>query len=259
MTAMFDILEVDPYAEVGLNDMTEVITEIGLPQFPRNLLGAINKLIGVDYCVCYRLRNYEIREISAAGLLPSTKFHAIQKDIHNVKRQMMTASHVTRVRTYSSDAPMAGRSETSASEILALARVKQDVFCLKLVRSDTTAALSQGDIEKLQPYASLILASVAKHAELMNRKVKFAPALSVIEDVEDCLSDASSLSPREVEVCARILSGMTSNCIASDLGIGKESVMTYRKRAYTRLELRGQRELLVWYLEIWSDWTKNVN
>ena len=45
---------------------------------------------------------------------------------------------------------------------------------------------------------------------------------------------------------------MTSPGIALDLNIGEESAMTYRKRAYHRLNIGSQRELLLWFLRQWS-------
>ena len=51
------------------------------------------------------------------------------------------------------------------------------------------------------------------------------------------------LSRGGVAVAARVLSGMTSEGIAADLGIGLQSVLTYRKRAYAKLGVCGQREL----------------
>jgi DNA-binding CsgD family transcriptional regulator len=71
--------------------------------------------------------------------------------------------------------------------------------------------------------------------------------------IEGCLALSSPrLARREAEVCARILYGMTSLGIALDLGIGEESAMTYRKRAYNRLNIGSQRELLLWYLDQWA-------
>ena len=43
------------------------------------------------------------------------------------------------------------------------------------------------------------------------------------------------LSPRELQVCARIASGVTADGIAADLGIAPSTVATLRKRAYGKL------------------------
>ena len=45
------------------------------------------------------------------------------------------------------------------------------------------------------------------------------------------------LTQRELEVCARTVMGMTAEAIALDLSIGRASVLTYRQRAYGRLNV----------------------
>ncbi|HLY87344.1 MAG TPA: LuxR C-terminal-related transcriptional regulator [Acetobacteraceae bacterium] len=51
------------------------------------------------------------------------------------------------------------------------------------------------------------------------------------------------LTGREIDVCARSLSGMTAEGIGLELEIKKSSVVTYRKRAYERLGISSQHEL----------------
>lgn len=51
------------------------------------------------------------------------------------------------------------------------------------------------------------------------------------------------LTQRERQVCARAVSGMTVEATAQDLGIAKTSVLTYRQRAYLRLDVKSPLEL----------------
>ena len=60
----------------------------------------------------------------------------------------------------------------------------------------------------------------------------------------------TNLTQREKEVCARILLGMSSEGIGLDLGIKMQSVLTYRKRAYARLNISSQNELFALCLSI---------
>lgn len=53
----------------------------------------------------------------------------------------------------------------------------------------------------------------------------------------------SRLSPREVAVCARLLTGMTQDGIASDLSLSVPTVKTYRNRAFERLGIHFRNEL----------------
>jgi DNA-binding CsgD family transcriptional regulator len=57
------------------------------------------------------------------------------------------------------------------------------------------------------------------------------------------------LTPREREVCERILLGYTSIGIGLDLNIALSSVLTYRKRAYEKLGIAAQNELFALCLE----------
>jgi DNA-binding CsgD family transcriptional regulator len=52
------------------------------------------------------------------------------------------------------------------------------------------------------------------------------------------------LSKREIEVCARVIAGMTIDRTAVDLAIKRTSVITYRQRAYEKLNISRQNELL---------------
>ena len=53
----------------------------------------------------------------------------------------------------------------------------------------------------------------------------------------------ASLTARERQVCARAVIGMTVEATALDLGIAKTSVLTYRQRAYQRLQISSPYEL----------------
>jgi DNA-binding CsgD family transcriptional regulator len=82
-----------------------------------------------------------------------------------------------------------------------------------------------------------------------------AQALTALPEIETCIVATSDLPRREAEVCARILYGLSSVGIALDLTVSEETVKTYRKRAYQRLAIGSERELLTWYLARWSRWS----
>lgn len=51
------------------------------------------------------------------------------------------------------------------------------------------------------------------------------------------------LTARELDVCVRSLLGLTAEGTALELDIKQSSVITYRKRAYSRLGISSQSEL----------------
>ena len=60
----------------------------------------------------------------------------------------------------------------------------------------------------------------------------------------------SALAPREQEVCRYFLLGLSSEAISQTLGISLHSTRTYRKRAYERLGISSQNELLAIVLRL---------
>lgn len=55
---------------------------------------------------------------------------------------------------------------------------------------------------------------------------------------------APALSARELDVAVGIARGLSSQMIAQELGISVNTVLTYRKRAYARLSISTQNELM---------------
>lgn len=51
------------------------------------------------------------------------------------------------------------------------------------------------------------------------------------------------ISPREAQICAKIVVGGTTQGISDELGISKNTVITHRRRAYEKLGVSNQNEL----------------
>jgi DNA-binding CsgD family transcriptional regulator len=116
----------------------------------------------------------------------------------------------------------------------------------KLVRIDffrprEAGAYRDGDVTRIAASADVLLALTARHARGM-------PATTVINsrpNLEKVIRRiAPDLPQREVQVCAGIAMGLSSVAIAQTLGIGINTVLTYRKRAYARLQISSHNELL---------------
>ena len=87
--------------------------------------------------------------------------------------------------------------------------------------------------------AGLLMPLLWRHAKGRDR------VLRTFEDFDIRLEEvAPALTERERQVCALIAIGVSSEGIALRLGISINTVLTYRKRAYTRLGITSQNELL---------------
>src|SRR5690606_4359226 len=90
-------------------------------------------------------------------------------------------------------------------------------------------------------WADLLLSLLEKHDSLTRPPLEcndFRGYRKRVEQVAPCLSE------REAEVCAGIALGMNSEGIGLTLGIKLSTVQTHRKRAYARLGISSQNELL---------------
>jgi DNA-binding CsgD family transcriptional regulator len=127
-------------------------------------------------------------------------------------------------------------------------------FGLSVLRATESDKFGSGAIERLVDMSGTLLSAVAKHSNFLIGRADPGSALDDLTHIARCVAARSELPRREVEVCSRILYGMSTLGISLDIGIGEESVRTYRKRAYQRLLIGSERELLRWYLHQWSLW-----
>lgn len=256
MTANFQTFRVpETSKELPDLDLAGIVECIGSEQFASSVLEVLDAISGADFCAFYRLRNYELVEIATAGNCGADSPEQNQKQrVHDVKRHMMSVGSSVRVDTLMSPSNSDPETENQADQQKTLISVRRgkDAFCIYVLRSGDRPEITNKGLEGLSGTGWFLLASVAKHAALTLQRPDLAPALTCLDEIHACVSTAADLSRREGEVCARILYGLSSCGIALDLGIGKESVMTYRKRAYSRLGIASQRELLMWYLGTWS-------
>jgi DNA-binding CsgD family transcriptional regulator len=102
------------------------------------------------------------------------------------------------------------------------------------------------------PFHDIELSNIAASADLLvplvqRHGLSSAPTASGSAHalyLRAVIATAPDLSSREAAVCAGIVLGMTSEGIASYLGISLNTVRTYRKRAYARLAISSQNELM---------------
>jgi DNA-binding NarL/FixJ family response regulator len=67
---------------------------------------------------------------------------------------------------------------------------------------------------------------------------------------ERLLDLSGELTARELDVCVRLLQGLTQDGIAADLGLSLATVKTYRNRAFTRLGIHFRNELFARVLRL---------
>lgn len=110
-------------------------------------------------------------------------------------------------------------------------------FSINLYRDRSHGGFGAGEIERLLGVAPLLkqahrtaLRGAGHPGELEQRVTRARGALR---------RKAPDLSPRELEVCARIACGIGADGIAAELDVAPSTVLTLRKRAYAKLAARG--------------------
>jgi DNA-binding CsgD family transcriptional regulator len=110
---------------------------------------------------------------------------------------------------------------------------------INLYRDCTRGVFTPGEIERIEGIAH-VLAHAAKCHYLLNDRRDQDPAAGMLARIRQV---CPNLSPRELDVIRGIVQGDTAAEIAERMGIKATSVVTYQKRAYTRLGISSQRQL----------------
>lgn len=106
--------------------------------------------------------------------------------------------------------------------------------------------MTDADIAALIRRAPLLFAAEARHVELCRdkdprwRRPTLPPLSFLLQMIETV---APTLSPRERDVCARALQGMTGEATALDMRVTEATVATMRRRAYGKMGISTLSEL----------------
>lgn len=249
--------------------LATVVESIGDDKFAPALANYLHVLCGADHFAAFSLGTDELRQLAACCVHPEqTAFDQVHSYFEQglwkhdpamyearrcVDRPGSALIHI--------DLDDKGYSELRPRQFAQIrdrmvlcARSQRGAFGLSVLRANPHTPFERNAGQKLSDNAELLAALLGKHAEVAQRRPDVATALTRLPDIECCLNVMGELPRREGEVCSRILYGMSSVGIALDLAISEETVKTYRKRAYQRLQIGSERELLNWYLECWSRW-----
>ncbi|KQV41320.1 LuxR C-terminal-related transcriptional regulator [Rhizobium sp. Root1204] len=127
-------------------------------------------------------------------------------------------------------------------EKLTLASNEKTPVVLSVFPKNHRVEFQRDEVERLSNIGQILLSVIKVHSR-MTAGVTRTRRLTA-EDVEVRLrANFPDLSGREVAVCARSLLGSTAEGIANDLGIKQTSVLTYRRRAYDRLNISSVHQL----------------
>ena len=139
-------------------------------------------------------------------------------------------------RTWVTKVQEAVRAE---AERLSIAERASDgsVFALNFYRHEHQRPLADRHLADFSELSAALLALAQKHIAL----VRPAPVADARR--QRLLAHAPDLTGRELDVCLRLLQGLTQDGTAADLGLSAATVKTYRNRAFARLGIQHRNQL----------------
>lgn len=249
--------------------LLDAIDAIGHEQFGAKLLNYLHAVCGADHCAVFHLGADSVSRLASGSLdgtdmaerqakLYTTQHHWRNDPIMHEAREQLSYSGFSIVHgnlREMADTQLRKAIYPSVNERVVICGKKDEIALgLSVLRSDTRLRFSDEELAKLNESAELLMSLLAKHAAVLLSRPNVVRAITCLDEIEDCLMTMTQFPKRELEVCARIIHGLSSVGIALDLGVGEETVRTYRKRSYLRLNIGSERELLTWYLDLWSTW-----
>lgn len=250
--------------------MTHMVDAIGQDRFGPALANFLHVLCGADHFAAFRLGQDELREVAACCVEPE---HTARDRVESYVKQGLWKHDPAMAearRCVQGPAPTIIHVDFSddgytdlrprvyphvRDRVLLCGRAASGAFGLSVLRAAPHTPFGSDAIDRLGRTADLLVAVLGKHAEMCQSRPNVAQSLTALADIEACILAVSDLPRREAEVCARILYGLSSVGISLDLSVSEETVKTYRKRAYQRLSIGSERELLTWYLARWNRWS----
>ncbi|MGY4827374.1 helix-turn-helix transcriptional regulator [Sphaerotilaceae bacterium SBD11-9] len=129
------------------------------------------------------------------------------------------------------------------SERLSVVSPQDDdsVLAVNLYHHEHQGSFADTELANFEQLAQGLLATVRRHIELTEPGTARRPDLGALTGALQ--RHCPTLPTRELEVCARLLQGLSYDGIAADLGLSVATVKTYRRRAFERMGLHFKSEL----------------
>jgi DNA-binding CsgD family transcriptional regulator len=244
-------------------NITPVVDAIGAATFAEVLLTAFNELFEVNHLVILRIDQNLIPQMVAAesfGVDPVAQqagerykklrlYHG-DPNLETILKQPDTLESpmVARLLTEDISNPDYRREVFEKSDIVERVSIINQRsgrwFMANIYRDKSVGVFKQAELNIVTQYANLLSAIVAKHISMLVSEewsTATRPPLSTLETTVRTIG--ATLSKREVEVCARALSGLKSEGIGLDLNIKPTTVTTLRQRANAKLNISTTNEL----------------
>ncbi|HEP8861218.1 helix-turn-helix transcriptional regulator [Pseudomonas aeruginosa] len=265
---MLDALSIHPAKQhVPISGLGLLVGAIGDAAFWPRLIDYLNSEVGGEHCAAWQLTNERMHCVGAAswngsnqaqrrlalyaepafwrrdpGVALARRCGADGESIIIRMTPRLVSDTLIRETLYGKD--------HIVERIMACRLQPGSIFGLNVLRSEEHGPFSGTQMETFSATAGTLLSILQKHEQLVKGRPNDNPVSEArLPEVEQALQvGPPPLSRREAQVCARMICGFSLQAIANELGVSHETIETYRKRAYLRLEISSKQELLLRYL-----------
>jgi DNA-binding CsgD family transcriptional regulator len=234
--------------------LAPMVLAIGSPSFPTVLMDTVRDVANVGHCMVFAFKEEQtarwalgIGNIAIGpdlGAAYSEHFFLADPNRDTIlsgrsAQQTIVLANFSRRMYSDSYRRMFFEDAEIVDKIATAIWLDSTCFYVNFYRTTEQGRFTPHEAGRLSRLAPALTAIVARHC----REEDAAEAPMTIESLFAAGEHFKTLTPREKEVCQRILSGYGSAAISAELGISLHSTFTYRKRAYEKLGICSQNEL----------------
>lgn len=248
--------------------LPRLINELGSPRFAGGLFDFFNQTSVVEHCGVYVLNSLKIQKyagMSHDGSGKSRQFVDLYIDngYWQADPTMQLIDDEARAHDFfliGVDMNSVGGtnlredlflSQRMQHRLMVCLKLDEGVGVLDLVRSTNYGPFAHDCLDAYSSTTDVLLPLILKHFKVLSGHPHIGN--DILKDLssigERLAAKEAHLPQRERQVAARILYGQSTLGISIDLGIAEETVATYRKRLYSRLQISSQQELCRWFLK----------
>jgi LuxR family transcriptional regulator, activator of tox operons len=249
----------------GLKALAPAIEALGDARFPEIFGETLGSVVPVKLFSVFRLDERQSIQFMFAGgqLGDDTEFAQIASaryaggywKIDPMMRSVLAeGAPDTAIRTQTWDAIPPSEYRTFCYErvnvherVLICRRVASEILMVGLYRTNTERPFKQSDLQRLEASAEVLTTMAWKHTKVLsNRDNRWLhPGEESI--AQQLTTTNKQLSTREIEVCTGLLLGRSTKEIARAIGIMPSSIVTFRKRAFLKLNIATRQDLVRLY------------
>lgn len=233
--------------------LAELVGRLGHPDFGPALLSTVGRWLPVSSLSIYRVGGPQApqRFMSCSLDIPDTTQACWQAYLSGPYQQDRTFEHdrpspaegLTLCHIRADEIPEMHRTLVyapfgMAERVSVVDHSQAGVFAINFYRHQHKGMLSDRHLGALDALAPTLFALTRKHIEVASER-----GLTATDWPKRLQQLCPALTLRELQVCSRLLQGMTHDGIAEDLGVGLPTVKTYRNRAFKRLDIHFRSEL----------------